>query len=128
MTNLRNATQAGRAHGASGVLITDWGDNGHGQPPAVSWPGWMHGAGLAWCYEANVDMDVPAVLDEHGFMDQAGLMGGLTCDLGNLYLALRHRPENHAGLFHLLRYPDKPLEGVVDADELHNVLARLDAI
>ena len=36
--NLLDAAQVGLARGASGYLITDWGDNGHMQPPSVSWP------------------------------------------------------------------------------------------
>ncbi|TAL04129.1 MAG: glycoside hydrolase, partial [Verrucomicrobia bacterium] len=36
--NLRHGAAAGRKHGAVGYLNTDWGDGGHPQPLAVSWP------------------------------------------------------------------------------------------
>ena len=29
---------------ALGILTTDWGDNGHWQPPGISWPGFAAGA------------------------------------------------------------------------------------
>jgi hypothetical protein len=48
LANLRAAAKAGRKHGAIGFLITDWGDGGHPQPLAVSWPMFAAGAALAW--------------------------------------------------------------------------------
>ncbi|NOS68516.1 MAG: family 20 glycosylhydrolase [Verrucomicrobia bacterium] len=47
--NLRLAAKAGRKHGAMGYLNTDWGDGGHPQPLAVSWPLYVAGAALSWC-------------------------------------------------------------------------------
>jgi hypothetical protein len=48
LANLRAAAKAGKKFGASGYLITDWGDGGHPQPLAVSWPMLAAGAALAW--------------------------------------------------------------------------------
>jgi hypothetical protein len=48
LANLRAAAKAGKKHGAIGFLITDWGDGGHPQPLAVSWPMFAAGAALAW--------------------------------------------------------------------------------
>jgi hypothetical protein len=47
--NLRLAAEAGRKHGALGYLNTDWGDGGHPQPLAVSWPLYVTGAAHSWC-------------------------------------------------------------------------------
>jgi hexosaminidase len=47
--NLRLAADAGRRHGAIGYLNTDWGDGGHPQPLAVSWPLFAIGAARGWC-------------------------------------------------------------------------------
>jgi hypothetical protein len=48
--NLRLAAAAGRSkHGAIGYLNTDWGDGGHPQPLAVSWPLYVSGAAHSWC-------------------------------------------------------------------------------
>ncbi|HUZ06511.1 MAG TPA: family 20 glycosylhydrolase, partial [Candidatus Paceibacterota bacterium] len=38
LSNLRAAAKAGKKFGATGFLNTDWGDGGHPQPLAVSWP------------------------------------------------------------------------------------------
>lgn len=48
LLNLRAAAKAGKKFGAIGFLITDWGDGGHPQPLAVSWPMFAAGASLAW--------------------------------------------------------------------------------
>lgn len=46
--NLANAARAAHEHGATGVLITDWGDHGHLQPLPVSYPALLAGAAFAW--------------------------------------------------------------------------------
>ncbi|MDX1382962.1 MAG: beta-N-acetylhexosaminidase, partial [Thermoanaerobaculia bacterium] len=46
--NLAAAARAGARHGASGYLITDWGDNGHLQTLPTSLPGLVAGASFAW--------------------------------------------------------------------------------
>jgi N-acetyl-beta-hexosaminidase len=46
--NLRAAAENGLRYGATGYLITDWGDNGHWQVLPVSYPGFMAGAAMAW--------------------------------------------------------------------------------
>ena len=48
LANLRAAAKAGKKFGAIGFLNTDWGDGGHPQPLAVSWPLFAAGAALAW--------------------------------------------------------------------------------
>ncbi|MGH7975844.1 MAG: beta-N-acetylhexosaminidase [Limisphaerales bacterium] len=48
LANLRAAARAGRKFGAIGFLNTDWGDGGHPQPLAISWPMLSAGAALAW--------------------------------------------------------------------------------
>ena len=50
--NVRAAAVAGVAHGAAGLLVTDWGDMGHHQQPWVSDPGFATAAALGWCADA----------------------------------------------------------------------------
>ena len=45
---IRNAVAAADKHHARGLLMTDWGDNGHHQYYPVSWPGIALGGGAAW--------------------------------------------------------------------------------
>ena len=59
LANLRAAAKAGKKFGAIGFLITDWGDGGHPQPLAVSWPMFLAGASLAWNAKALDEKIVP---------------------------------------------------------------------
>lgn len=64
--NLLAATRAGLAHGASGMLVTDWGDLGHRQVPAISELGLAHGLAMAWNPAGVVD---PRALSLHALGD-----------------------------------------------------------
>jgi hypothetical protein len=112
--NVRNATENGLRHGASGVLNTDWGDNGHTQYLPVSYLGFAAGAALPWCHETNRDEDFISALDLHAFYDTARVMGRLSHDLGKAHELAGPAPHNSTVLFHLLtQSPDDPLpEGV----------------
>lgn len=108
--NLERAAAAGRAHGASGYLVTDWGDNGHWQPPAVSYLGLAFGAAMAWAGEANRDLDLTRALDLHAFHDRAGVMGRVATDLGNVYQAAGlPLVRNASVLAQLLIYPERAI-------------------
>lgn len=48
LANVHSAATWGAARGAKGLLVTDWGDRGHLQPPSVSEPGFLLAAELAW--------------------------------------------------------------------------------
>lgn len=53
--NLKLATATGSSAGAKGVLITNWGDNGHPQATASTFPPLVAGALLSWNPSANID-------------------------------------------------------------------------
>jgi hypothetical protein len=46
--NLRAAAEAGRVHGATGFLLTHWGDGGHPQPWVVALPALVRAGLTAW--------------------------------------------------------------------------------
>lgn len=96
--NLLDAAQVGLARGAQGLLITDWGDNGHLQPPSVSFAPLVYGAGLAWGVERNRDLAVAEVLDELVFEDAAGELGGALLDIGRAYAGTGKRGLNASPL------------------------------
>ena len=48
LTNQREAVAAARAHGARGILLTSWGDNGNHQPWPTNWPAMAAGLTQAW--------------------------------------------------------------------------------
>src|SRR5690606_27473267 len=85
LANIAAAAGSGAAHGAAGMLVTDWGDCGHLQPQAVSYAGWAHAADLAWNANERASATdivsvadgarVAAQLDAHVFRDLAGRLG-----------------------------------------------------
>jgi hypothetical protein len=107
--NLDAAAASGLAHGASGMLITDWGDFGHWQPLPVSYLGLSYGAAQAWCHETNRGIDVARALDAHVFGDRAGALGGIARDLGDVYRDTGVLVKNASVLALLLLFPERPL-------------------
>ena len=80
--NLLDAAEVGRARGAGGYLITDWGDNGHLQPPSVSFGPLVFGGAVSWSLDANRELDLNAVLDRYVFDDASGALSGALDSLG----------------------------------------------
>lgn len=85
LANLRNASAAGKRHGAVGYLVTDWGDYGHRQYLPVSYAGMLYGAALGWCGERNADLDVAAALSRHVFGDPTQTVGRLWLEAGRVH-------------------------------------------
>jgi hexosaminidase len=104
--NVRAAAEAGVAHGASGMLVTDWGDMGHHQQPVVSEPGLATAAAFAWCASAHAQMDeadLATMLDLHAFDDPAGALGQSLMVLGGVpRLVTPQTPNMSALVLHLL--------------------------
>ncbi len=103
LANLRSAAKHGNQHGASGYLITDWGDYGHRQYLPVSYPGFLYGAAVSWCGRANADMDVPREVGRHVFGDETGRTGQLWHDLGAIQDLSEVRPRNASVLFQCMQ-------------------------
>ena len=100
--NLLDAAQAGAAYGARGYLITDWGDNGHMQPPSVSFAPLTYGACLAWCADSNRDLDVAAALDVFVFDDANHLLGSALVRAAEVYRHSGAQAFNGSPLFYPL--------------------------
>ena len=108
--NIASAAREGKAAGASGLLVTDWGDHGHLQPLPVSYLGLLLGAGLAWNGADAADpgaLDIPALLDTHAFPGAAGGLGRVAYDLGNAYLESGSLRPNASVLFWNLIKPER---------------------
>ena len=125
LENLRSAAENGLKHGACGFLITDWGDGGHWQPLAVSYAGFVYGAGVSWCLGRNSGMDVGAALDAHV---SEGL-GRELMDLGDVYRRCGALRGNSTELFHILSKPrTRPLSPGVTCETLRAVLDLVDGV
>lgn len=134
-TNMRadiaEAIDAAVAHGATGMLNTDWGDNGHLQYPAVSDPGLAFGAAMSWCAATNRSIDLSAALSMHCYDDPSGELGAIVLGLGDVYLRLEPQVWNVATMVLPLYFPQLdvgrgPLAGAA-ADQYAAIEADLDA-
>jgi hexosaminidase len=130
LLNLASAAREGKRAGASGYLITDWGDHGHLQPLAVSYLGFMAGAGFSWnVREADdpLSLDWPALLDRNVFCDSAGGLGHAAFELGNAYLYAGSLRPNASVLFWILIKPERMFSAPgVTEESLARTLAQLE--
>ncbi|MGQ0601183.1 MAG: beta-N-acetylhexosaminidase [Anaerolineales bacterium] len=101
--NLRSAAENGLKHGATGYLITDWGDRGHWQMNSISDLGLAIGAAYAWNGVAARDLNVARVISIHAFDDPSGALGEAAYRLGNVYRALGLEPHNSSVLFWVMQ-------------------------
>jgi hexosaminidase len=82
LANLRAAAKAGKKFGARGFLVTDWGDGGHPQPLAVSWPMLSAAAALAWNSKRLDEKKIPGELSRDVFDDSTGKIAIAAWKLG----------------------------------------------
>ncbi len=130
-TDISEAIDAAIAHGATGMLNTDWGDNGHLQYPAVSDPGLAFGAAMSWCASTNRDLDLADALSRHCYKDSSGELGAIVAELGDVHLRLEPQMWNVSTLVLPLYFPQidvgrGPLKGAT-VDQYEAVDADLDA-
>jgi hypothetical protein len=108
--NIAKAAREGKAAGATGLLITDWGDHGHLQPLSVSYLGWVLGAAFGWNVadaERPFELDVPRLLDVHAFSDSASVLGRVAYDLGDAYRQTGSLRPNASVLFFSVLEPER---------------------
>jgi len=109
LANLRAAARAGKQFGAVGFLNTDWGDGGHPQPLAVSWPMFAAGAALAWNAKNLNEDTLLAVLSRDVFDDATGKAASSGFKLGFAHQKLGIQAVNETPLGTVLAAP-KPVE------------------
>ncbi|MEY2932003.1 MAG: hypothetical protein RL033_2752 [Pseudomonadota bacterium] len=130
--NLARAAQQGKAAGARGLLITDWGDHGHLQPLPVSYLGLLLGAAFSWnvsSAEQPLELDVAQMLDVHAFGDGAGVLGRVARDLGNAYREAGSLRGNASVLFWMLIKPERVFTPPgVTTESLQRTLRYVDAV
>ncbi|MGH0032021.1 MAG: family 20 glycosylhydrolase [Myxococcota bacterium] len=97
--NLLDAADVGRRSRSGGYLLTDWGDNGHLQPPVVSFAPLVLAGALAWGADANRQVDVAAVLDRHVLEDRTQVLGSLLLEVGDAFRSTGRRAFNASPLF-----------------------------
>lgn len=127
VANLLDAAEAARAHRCPGYLVTDWGDDGHLQPPSVSFGPLLFGGAVAWGLDANRDLDVADLLDRHAFDDPTGRLGAAVVALGEVWAQLGPRSFNASPL-HAAAVDGLCLQvGRPDAELVTAAIERIDA-
>jgi hypothetical protein len=108
LANVHSAAHWGAAHGARGLLVTDWGDRGHLQPPGVSWPGFLTAAERAW-NPAGAERDgereserLGQLLDLHVFENVSPGLGRAAVELAGAAQACGQPVRNASALALLL--------------------------
>ena len=126
-SNLVDASIAGAEADVEGYLITDWGDGGHLNPPSVSWPALVYGAGLAWCADVNRDADVAGPLDSLVFADETEVLGALVDRMGRVHGHTGQVAANGSPLFFaLVGGSPADVTGDVDQRGVSDVIEALD--
>jgi hypothetical protein len=81
-SNIRKMVAYGRKYGAIGVLNTDWGDLGHINLLANSWPGMIYGASLSWNPVGGGEItSIDKKISRLEFGDKSGEITGLLREL-----------------------------------------------
>jgi hypothetical protein len=105
LANLRSAAKAGKKSGAIGYLVTDWGDGGHPQPLAVSWPMFLAAASLAWNKNGFDVSKLLSVLSRDLFEDPTGRIAAAAFNLGFAHQKLGVRAANETPLGTVIAAP-----------------------
>jgi hypothetical protein len=105
LANLRAAARAGKKFGALGYLITDWGDGGHPQPLAVSWPMFLAGAASAWNANGFDKKKLVPVLSRDVFEYSTGRIASAAFKLGFAHKKLGVRAPNETPLGTVIAAP-----------------------
>ena len=105
LANLRAAAKAGKKYGAIGYLNTDWGDGGHPQPLAVSWPMFAAGAALAWNSKDFDESKLVPILSRNIFEDSTGKIANATFKLGFAHKKLGVKSPNETALGTVIAAP-----------------------
>ena len=106
--NVRSAVDAAVRHGATGVLMCDWGNEGHFQYLPISWPGFVAAAAMSW--NPTDRLDVGAAVDRWIALDgnAGGLpgLGTITVQLGAVADVIRPSPPEAGTFGALLSSPE----------------------
>jgi hexosaminidase len=138
LANLRAAAKAGKKFGAMGFLNTDWGDGGHPQPLAVSWPIFLAGAALAWNTENFDEGKLIPVLCRDVFDDSTRKIATAGFKLGFAHKKLGVNALNETPLGTVIAAPNPKTRELfcrnglkwfakIPAKKIHTTLAEIEA-
>ncbi len=85
LANIRGHARAAKRFGASGLIVTDWGDGGHFNLFGGSLYPIAAGAQAAWGDEDRPEAELAAAFSEHVARDASGFSGDFCARLGRLH-------------------------------------------
>ena len=105
LANISDAAVNGVKYGADGLVVTDWGDNGHWQVQPISYPGYTYAAGVSWQVDENLheEKEIQTYLSEVVFQDKNRMIGALLMDMGRYYHLENSNVENATYTNHLFQ-------------------------
>ncbi len=83
--NIKSAAIHGLKNGATGFMITEWGDNGHLQQFPVPVPGYTAGASAAWRGSKGTEINFEKNLSIHYFKDKTKKAAKALLKMADLY-------------------------------------------
>lgn len=104
LDNISDAAIHGLSYGAGGLIVTDWGDNGHWQVPAVSYPAYVYAAGTGWQTHHHLQRTdlVERYISEGIYRDESGEVGNFLLELGRYHHHENSSIDNSTYTAHLL--------------------------
>ena len=126
--NIASASRNAVKFGATGLVVTDWGDAGHWQPLPVSYAGFVCGAVAAWNPERVDELDLPSAISRFFIGNDCVELGRMLVELASLYKTVGALCANSSVLFHLVFKRDYSLPEGVTVDTLCSVESALASI
>jgi hypothetical protein len=129
--NIQNAVHAARKHGASGLLLTAWGDNGHHQSYATLFPPLILQAQAAWGIPLSEKDELAQEIDAVFFPDSASPQGSILCALGEIDALLPQPAPPNSFLNSALFASSEKLETLchsISAEDCLSILEKLEAL
>ncbi|MFT7306871.1 MAG: hexosaminidase [Candidatus Azotimanducaceae bacterium] len=101
--NIASAAKHGKAYGAEGLLLTDWGDHGHHQYLPMSYPGYAVGACESWRQGSSARIDLPHLINQ-SFLKESNTNAAKTIVRLGKVLELARSPLRNATIFNRLLF------------------------
>lgn len=125
--NLIDAAEVGLKSGASGYLVTEWGDQSHVQSLSVAYPPLVFGAAVGWSLEANRELSLAPVLDRYVFGDETGKLSMALDVLGRLWGRMGQDTFNCSPLHAAMTTGLNFVVGEADPDKVAEVISDIES-
>ncbi|WP_126993409.1 beta-N-acetylhexosaminidase [Thermosipho globiformans] len=116
--NIKNASENAIKFKASGLLLTDWGDNGHWQHFPISLPAIFYSAGVFWGFEENKDINIENAISLYFEKEVAEIL----IAIGNAYKLTGIDFPNSAIFALVYIYPDKINKDFLEKISIENLI------